>query len=293
MDFISLKFLAVFCLIFILYWLIPNKCKNIFLLVISYLLYMMWKPTFAMVLLLITVITYFGAQIIKKIGNDKKRKHSVVLLTIISLSPLILFKYSGFISENIARAFSSLNYSIKIPSLDWAVPVGISFFTFQAVGYLLDVYHKRCEVESNIVTYSLFVSFFPQITSGPISTADELMPQFHSDRKFKYSQAVSGLRCILFGVFLKTVIADRAGIYVDMVFANINKFSGLNCFITSVIYSIQIYTDFFGYSLIAVGIAKLLGFDLINNFNRPYFAESITDFWRRWHISLSRWLKMP
>ena len=178
-----------------------------------------------------------------------------------------------------------------MPGLNWAVPMGISFFTFQAVGYMLDVYHGRIKAEKCFVDYVLFVSFFPQIASGPISKASELLPQIKKKREFNYEQSVSGLKYLLWGMFLKVVLADRAGIYVDTVFSEYAKFSGLGCFIGSLLYSVQIYADFAGYSLMAVGIAKTLGFDLINNFVRPNFSVSITDFWRRWHISLSRWLK--
>jgi D-alanyl-lipoteichoic acid acyltransferase DltB (MBOAT superfamily) len=177
-----------------------------------------------------------------------------------------------------------------MPGLNWAVPVGISFFTFQAVGYMLDVYHGRIKAEKNFVDYLLFVSFFPQIASGPISKADELLPQIKKERVFNYNQAVSGLRYLLWGMFLKVVLADRAGIYVDTVFGAYEKFSGVGCALASVLYSVQIYADFAGYSLMAVGIAKTLGFDLINNFKRPYFAASVTEFWKKWHISLTRWL---
>lgn len=291
MNFISLKFLVVFSGIFACYWMLPQKVRNAYLLVVSYTLYMMWKPTFAITLLLVTMVTYFGARLVAQIEDARQRKLMITVFVLFSLAPLVLFKYSGFIDKNISSLLARLGWSVGMPTLEWAVPIGISFFTFQAIGYLLDVYHRRCEVETNVVTYGLFVSFFPQITSGPISTAGELMPQLKSFREFSYTQAVQGLRCVLLGVFLKTVIADRAGIYVDTVFDNFMKFSGVNCFIASVTYSIQIYTDFFGYSLIAIGISKLLGINLINNFNRPYLADSVTEFWRRWHISLTRWLK--
>ncbi len=155
---------------------------------------------------------------------------------------------------------------------------------------MLDVYHGRIKVEKSLTDYVLFVSFFPQIASGPISKADELLPQIKKTHTFNYNQAVSGLKYLLLGMFLKVVLADRAGIYVDTVFASYDKFSGAGCALASVLYSIQIYADFAGYSLMAVGIAKTLGFDLINNFRRPYFAASVTEFWKRWHISLTRWL---
>ena len=175
--------------------------------------------------------------------------------------------------------------------MNWAIPVGISFFTFQAVGYMLDVYHGRVLKEKNFLDYVLFVSFFPQVASGPISKASEFLPQIKAIQKFNYAQAVSGLKFLLWGMYLKVVVADRIGIYVDTVFSEYQKFSGIGCGMASILYSVQIYADFAGYSLMAVGLGKLLGVNLINNFNRPYFSVSITDFWRRWHISLSRWLK--
>lgn len=179
---------------------------------------------------------------------------------------------------------------LSLQGLNWAIPVGISFFTFQAVGYLLDVYHNRVQAEKNFLDYALFVSFFPQVTSGPISTAKELMPQIKTPHSFKYDQGRDGLKMLLWGMFLKLVLADRIGIYVDTVYTNYIHYSGAVCFLASVMYTIQIYCDFAGYSLMAIGIAKTLGFDLINNFERPYLSASVTEFWKRWHISLTRWL---
>lgn len=205
--------------------------------------------------------------------------------------PLLIFKYYNFLNDSLTAGLAAIGLQFALPGLNWAVPVGISFFTFQAVGYMLDVYHRRIKAEKNLIDYLLFVSFFPQIASGPISKASELLPQIKRERTFNYNQAVSGLRYLLWGMFLKVALADRAGIYVDTVFSEYAKFSGVGCFLGSLLYSVQIYADFAGYSLMAVGLGKTLGFDLINNFKRPYFSVSITDFWRRWHISLSRWLK--
>ena len=178
-----------------------------------------------------------------------------------------------------------------MPGLNWAIPVGISFFTFQAVGYLFDVYYKRIEAEKSFTDYILFVSFFPQVASGPISKASELLPQIKNPKPFNYEQGVAGLKLLLWGMFLKTVIADRMGMYVDSIYPNYIHYSGKICLLGSFFYSMQIYADFAGYSFMAMGIAKTLGYDLVNNFKRPYLSISVTDFWRRWHISLSRWLK--
>lgn len=177
-----------------------------------------------------------------------------------------------------------------MPGLNWAVPVGISFFTFQAVGYMLDVYNGRVKAEKNLLDYVLFVSFFPQVTSGPISTAEELLPQIKATHKFDYEQGKQGLKFLLWGMFIKLVIADRLGLFVDTVYANYVHYNGSTCFVASVFYTLQIYCDFAGYSLMAIGIARTLGFNLIDNFRRPYLAVSITDFWKRWHISLTCWL---
>ena len=306
MLFNSLRFLLLFPLIFGIHWVIPskwNQIRKVFLILVSYLLYMNWKPAYAILLFGVTLITYWGGQIfdsgveaeaLKVFGSKdidvKRRKRLVWLFTFLALLPLLVFKYYNFLNVNLTRGLAAVGLDFALPGLNWAVPVGISFFSFQAVGYMLDVYHGRIKAEKNFVDYVLFVSFFPQIASGPISKADELLPQIKKERTFDYAQAVSGLKYLLWGMFLKVVLADRAGIYVDTVFEAYEKFSGLGCFVASVLYSFQIYADFAGYSLMAVGIAKVLGFNLIDNFKRPYFATSVTAFWKRWHISLTRWL---
>ena len=175
--------------------------------------------------------------------------------------------------------------------MHWAVPIGISFFSFQAYGYLADVYYRRTDCERNLRDYALFISFFPQIASGPISKAKDLLPQIKSLKTFDADKATQGLKLLLWGLFLKVVLADRLGLYVDSIYDNYTYQTGFSLFVASLCYSLQIYGDFAGYSLMAIGVAKVLGFDLINNFNRPYFATSITDFWHRWHISLSIWLR--
>lgn len=206
------------------------------------------------------------------------------------LLPLLVFKYYNFLNDSLSEVLESCGLHFALPGLYWAIPVGISFFTFQAVGYLLDVYHKRVPAEKNFLDYALFVSFFPQVTSGPISTAKDLMPQFKTPHAFMYNQARAGLQLLLWGMFMKMVVADRLGIYVDKVYDSYMYQSSLTCVFAACLYSIQIYADFAGYSLMAIGIARTIGFDLINNFERPYCAASITEFWKLWHISLTRWL---
>ena len=299
MAFNSFNFWLVFPFIFGLYWLIPakwNQWRKVFLIVASYLLYMNWKPAFALVLLGVTLITYWGGQIFdsERVKSEElkvgKRKRLIWLFAFLGLLPLLVFKYYNFINNSLTDGLAAIGLKFSMPGLNWAVPVGISFFTFQAVGYMLDVYHQRVKAEKNLLDYVLFVSFFPQVTSGPISTAEDLMPQIKATHKFEYEQGKQGLKQLLWGMFIKLVIADRLGLFVDTVYANYIHYNGTTCFLASVFYTLQIYCDFAGYSLMAIGIARTLGFNLIDNFRRPYLATSITDFWKRWHISLTRWL---
>ncbi len=256
---------------------------------------MNWKPAFAIVLLGVTLITYWGGQVFSvadEVPTDKwgKRKHLVWLFALLGLLPLLVFKYYNFLNDSLTAWLAVVGLKFSLPGLNWAVPVGISFFTFQAVGYMLDVYHGRVKAEKNLLDYVLFVSFFPQVMSGPISKADELLPQIKNPHTFNYEQGKQGLKYLLWGMFIKLVIADRLGLFVDTVYANYIHYSGATCLVASIFYTLQIYCDFAGYSLMAIGLARTLGFNLINNFKRPYLATSITDFWRRWHISLTRWL---
>ena len=267
------------------------KVGNYLLIAISYGLYIKWNPAFSLVLLWVTIVTYFSSLIIEKKQVFGKRKYLVWSGIVLASLPLIVFKYYNFISNTLEELLSIVNITVGLPGLNWAMPLGISFFTFQAIGYLVDVYLQRIKAERNWWDYMLFVSFFPQIASGPISKAKDLLPQIKSKREFKYEQAAQGLKWILWGMFMKVVMADRIGIYVDTIFDNYEYQSGLSCWIGSMLYTLQIYGDFAGYSFMAVGVGELMGFELVNNFRRPYFSQSITEFWHRWHISLSTWLK--
>ena len=275
-----------------MYYAIPakyNKMRNIFLLCISYLLYLQWEPVYALILLGVTAITYFTAL------SVTKTKHPKRVLTIgvfLALLPLVFFKYFNFVNESISDVMAMAGLQFHIVGLNWAIPVGISFFTFQALSYLWDVYYKKQEAEHDFLTYALFVSFFPSIVSGPINKASLVIPQLKNLRPyFDYNKAVTGMKMLLWGMFIKVVVADRIALYVDKVLPDYNHYTGTSCFIASILYTIQIYADFAGYSLMAIGVGKVLGFELTENFRRPYFAVSVTDFWHRWHISLSTWLK--
>jgi D-alanyl-lipoteichoic acid acyltransferase DltB (MBOAT superfamily) len=292
MPFNSLNFWLIFPFIFGLYWLIPakyNQARKVFLVLVSYLLYMNWKPAFAIVLMGVTLITFWGGL---RLDNPKAngKKSLAWLFTLLAVLPLLVFKYYNFLNDSLTQGLAAVGLKFALPGLNWAIPVGISFFTFQAVGYMLDVYHGKTEAEKNLIDYVLFVSFFPQVTSGPISTANELLPQIKATHKFDYEQGKQGLMFLLWGMFIKLVVADRLGLFVDTVYSNYIHYNGTTCFVASVFYTLQIYCDFAGYSLMAIGIARTLGFHLPDNFRRPYFAISITDFWKRWHISLTRWL---
>ena len=262
---------------------------NVLLLVLSYALYAQWNPVATLVLLYVTLVTFCGALIVEKRKGDNT-KSLVVIFALLAIFPLLVFKYYSFLANSISDFFSLTGVSMKLPGLNWAIPLGLSFFTFQAVGYLLDVYKHRIVAEKNWWDYMLFVSFFPQILSGPISKASELLPQIKGKRLLNEQQVIEGFKLLLWGMFMKTCMADRLGIYVDSVYDNYAYNSGSTCLLASFAYTMQIYGDFAGYSLMAVGVGKTLGFELVNNFCRPYFATSITEFWKRWHISLTRWL---
>lgn len=298
MLFNSFNFFVIFPFIFAIYWAIPSNWhpfRKWWLILVSYLLYMNWNPAYALVLLFITIVTYTGGLLLGRHleeSKDTRKKILCVLLASLALLPLLIFKYYNFISEAGLQLLEMVGLHFSLPGLNWAIPVGISFYTFQALGYMLDVYYGKIQSERNFTDYVLFCSFFPQTASGPISKASELLPQIKKLNPFSYEQAREGLQLLLWGLFLKVVMADRLGIYVDTVYNNFIHYDGITCFVASIFYTFQIYGDFAGYSLMAVGIGKCLGFDLVNNFNRPYLATSITEFWHRWHISLTRWLTL-
>lgn len=303
MIFNSFQFIWLFPLIFIGYYLLSyllsekfperqRKISNALLLIVSYGLYAQTNMAYTLILLGVTLITYQFALLIERSDTDKRKKHLIACGASLALLPLLVFKYYNFIVNTTQSFLESIHSTPPIlPGLNWAIPLGISFFTFQAVGYLMDVYYQRIKAEHNWWNYMLFVSFFPQIMSGPISKAKDLLPQIKTCRKFDATMATQGLKWFVWGLFLKVMMADRLGMYVDKVLDNYMFNSGTSCLLAVVYYSFQIYGDFAGYSFMAMGVGKLMGFNLINNFQRPYLSTSITDFWRRWHISLSTWLK--
>lgn len=300
MQFNSFEFLWLFPIIFVLYYLVLYRDRwmtkiprlaNYVLIVISYGLYTKYNPVYTIVLLGVTAVTFFAALKIEKDQAFGRKRYLVWTGIILALIPLILFKYYNFICSQLSAGLSLCGVSVGLPGLNWVMPLGISFFTLQAVGYLADVYLQRIKAEHNWWDYMLFVCFFPQIASGPISKAKDLLPQIKSRRSFNYAQAVQGLKWFLWGMFIKVVVADTLGMRIHVVLDNYQNNPGIMCLICAFFYSFQIYCDFAGYSFMAVGVGELLGFELINNFRRPYFSQTVTEFWHRWHISLSTWLK--
>ncbi|MEG1707695.1 MAG: MBOAT family O-acyltransferase [Acinetobacter sp.] len=258
----------------------------------SYYFYMNWEPVYAVLIFGSTAITYLCGRLVEKYkDNHRRQKLFLVASLIVNFSILFIFKYYNFINETIFTALDYAGLRWPIPNFDILLPVGISFYTFQAVGYSIDVYRGDIKVEKNFGIYALFVSFFPQLVAGPIERAKNLLAQFYVKHTFNYDAAVAGLRLMLWGYFMKLCIADRVAMYVDAVYNNAGQHNGTTLSLATLFFTFQIYCDFGGYSLIAIGTAKIMGFNLMVNFRRPYFARSISDFWKRWHISLSSWFK--
>lgn len=291
MVFNSIGFILFFPLTCIFYFLIPQKYRWIFLLLASYFFYMNWKPVYAVLILFSTVTTWLCGILIEKEESKSIRKTVLIISLCINFGILFTFKYFNFINESIFYFLEYLGLRWSIPNLDLLLPVGISFYTFQAVSYTIEIYQGTIKTERSLGIYALFVSFFPQLVAGPIERAQNLLPQFREKHTLNISNISSGFKQMLWGYFMKVVIADRVAIYVNSVYNNVDSHNGTTFIIATVFFAIQIYCDFAGYSNIAIGAARIMGFNLMENFNRPYFAKSISDFWSRWHISLSTWFR--
>ena len=288
MLFNSLEYLIFLPIVVIIYNLLGKKFKNIFLLLASLSFYSFWNVKYTFLMLFSIFITYItGIYIEKNRGHIKKMKLAVFFCFFINLGILFVFKYFNFFAD-LLNNFSGKNFNIAI---DVLLPVGISFYTFQALGYTIDVYRKDIRAEENFIDYALFVSFFPQLVAGPIERSVNLLPQIKNPKKFSYDNLVRGLILFFYGMFLKLIIADRAAILVNEVFGNYKNFSREILIISGILFTLQIYCDFYSYSIMAKGSAKILSIDLMDNFKEPLLSKSITEFWRRWHISLSTWFK--
>lgn len=294
MLFNSLDFAVFLPLVFIIYWfgLQGNvKRQNLFLVISSYFFYGWWDWRFLFLMLFSTVVDYLLGVTIYKETSEKKRRLFLYLSLAVNLGLLGFFKYFNFFLENFSTAFSFFGSEIRLGTLSIILPVGISFYTFQTLGYTIDIYRGKIRPAYNFIAFAAFVSFFPQLVAGPIERASNMLPQFFKRRKFLYANGVYGLRQILWGLFKKIVIADNCAKYVDLIFDNPEAFSGSTLVLGAVLFTFQIYADFSGYSDIAIGTARLFGFNLMRNFAYPYFSRNIGEFWRRWHISLSTWFR--
>lgn len=291
MLFNSLEFLIFFPIVVLAYFLIPQKVRYLWLLGASYYFYMCWNAQYALLMATSTAITYASGLLIGRAKTDFGRKLTVAASFVSNLAILFYFKYFYFTMDNINLVRQMLGLSVLVPKFDVILPVGISFYTFQALSYTMDVYRKEIAPEKNFFRYALFVSFFPQLVAGPIERSKNLLHQVNDRHYFNYLRARSGLLIMLWGFFLKLVIADRAAIMVNTAYNSPENFSGIILVIATLAFAAQIYCDFASYSIIAKGAAKVMGFELMDNFRQPYLSTSIAEFWRRWHISLSSWFK--
>jgi len=261
------------------------------LLVASYYFYMCWKIEYIVLIIGSTLIDYFAAlKMSRAAGKQEKRKYLMLSLAS-NLGILFFFKYFNFVSESVAAAFNAWNIFYEVPLFDVLLPVGISFYTFQTLSYTIDVYNDRIPAEKHLGIFALYVAFWPQLVAGPIERSRHLLPQFRRRHAFDYRRVTDGLRLMLWGMFKKVVIADQLAVYVNQVYNHVDDYQGPALMIATFFFAIQIYCDFSGYSDMAVGSARVMGYDLMENFNRPYFAKSIREFWQRWHISLSTWFR--
>ena len=294
MLFNSVAFLLFFPLVVCVYFAIPSqwmKTRNLLLLGASYYFYMNWQPVYALLLLSSTVVTYGSALGMARSRTRNVRRRWLVASIVLNLSALFFFKYYNFLASSGTALLEASGMRMAVPLLDILLPVGISFYTFQALGYSVDVYRGTTPVERDFPTYALFVSFFPQLVAGPIERSSHLLPQFRQQHPFNPDDLRRGLSLMVWGYFLKLAVADRCGLYVDAVWQNLEQHNGGSYALAALLFPWQLYGDFAGYSLIAIGAARIMGFRLMENFHRPYFASTVSDFWRRWHISLSTWFK--
>lgn len=299
MLFNSTQFLIFFPIVVILYYIIPKKARYLWLLVCSYYFYMCWNAQYALLILTSTIITYGSGLLLelckKQTWSEEKivkaKKACVALSFILNLGILVYFKYTNFLIETLNAIFESIHIDLVMSTYDILLPVGISFYTFQALSYTMDVYRNEIYAEKNFFRYALFVSFFPQLVAGPIERSKNLLKQLALPTRLEFNNVREGVLLMLWGFFLKIVVADRIAIYVDTVYSNHTSYPGMFLLIAAFLFSIQIYCDFYGYSVIAMGTARVLGYQLMDNFNAPFLSTSVSELWTRWHISLSSWFR--
>ena len=293
MLFNSLEFMIFLPIVFLLYWFVfrPRQLQNLFLVIASYIFYGWWDWRFLFLIALTSFCSFASGLLLHKYENRQIQKIISATNIILNLMILATFKYYNFFTDNLEALFRSFGYQLDWVTLDIILPVGISFYTFQALSYTIDVYQKKILPTDDIVEFFAYISFFPQLVAGPIERATNLLPQFQKDRHFEYAKAVDGSRQMLWGFFKKLVIADNCGDTVNMMWGTYSDLSGINLLALGILFTFQIYCDFSGYSDIAIGCARLFGINLMQNFNVPYLSRSIPEFWRRWHMSLMSWFR--
>ena len=291
MLFNSLQFVVFFPIVIILYFIIPHNKRWILLLIASYYFYMCWKVDYIILIMISTLIDYVCSNKMSKINEKPKRKKWLLISIFSNLGILFGFKYFNFFSQNIQTLFDNYNIFFEMPFFNVLLPVGISFYTFQTLSYTIDVYNNKTTAQKHLGVFAVYVSFFPQLVAGPIERSNHLLPQFFKKHDFNYLRVKAGFQKMLWGFFKKIVIADNLAILVDGVYNNVDNYSGLTLIMATIFFTFQIYCDFSGYSDIAIGTAKVMGFELRENFKRPYFSKSIREFWQRWHITLSTWFR--
>jgi len=291
MQFNSVEFLIFFPVVVLLYFALPHRWRRWLLLAASYYFYMAWRAEYLLLLLFSTLFDYLIALRMEAIAPLRARRTLLFASLGVNLGLLFVFKYFNFFSDSARQLFNQFNLFYDIPTFHLLLPVGISFYTFQSMSYVIDVYRGKQKAERNLGIFALFVAFFPQLVAGPIERSTAMLPQFLARHSFDYDRVTSGLRRMAWGFFKKVVIADKAALIVDAIYNDPTHHQGLPLLVATYLFAFQIYCDFSGYSDIAIGAARVLGFELMENFHQPYLARSIADFWRRWHISLSTWFR--
>ncbi len=292
MLFHSLAFLIFFPTVVMLYFSLPHRARWILLLAASYFFYMSWRPAYAALIFLTTLVSWGSALAMERPATGPRRRRWLLVGTLaVNLGILFLFKYFNFFSREVGHLLGTLGLIGSVPTVKLLLPIGISFYTFQSLSYTVDVYRGRREAEPHLGIFALYVSFFPQLVAGPIERSDRLLPQFHEVHSFDYARVTDGLKLMAWGFFKKLIIADRLAIYVNMVYGDPSHFHGIPVILATYFFAFQIYCDFSAYSDIAIGAAQVMGFRLMENFRRPYLSSSVAEFWRRWHISLSSWFR--
>lgn len=289
MLFNSLQYILFFLAFFLILFSLPISVRKPWLLIASCYFYMVFKPVYLLILFIVILIDFYTG---KQIENSNSHKKSWLILSLVSnLGILVFYKYYNFLNENISFIADFLGFENHIPALDIILPIGLSFHTFQAMSYTIEVYRGKQQAEKNLLNYSLYVLYFPQLVAGPIERPQELLPQLKKPFQFDYSNLTSGLFRISIGFFKKVVIADRLALFVDPVYSNLSEHNGLSILLATVFFAFEIYCDFSGYTDIALGTSRMMGITLMENFKNPYTATSLREFWSRWHISLSSWFR--